>query len=285
MFTHRTVSEAGEPRPGRRPRMTILLATVAAAGLTLAGGAMAGVAAASASRATAPPAVDHQLCYTATGTHFKIPQGVRLINQFSPGGFVPSISATLAVHCNPVAKTLPSGKVFPITNPDAHLACFPITTPTPQPAPQVSVTNQFGTATLQPGQPNLLCLPSWKSLTGPPRKTPTTPPGLSHFACYPVTPVSGQYSPPPVLLQDEFAPKPVSAQVNPVPAELCLPTEKIVGGRVFPIINPTTQLLCFPVTKTPIIPKVWDENQFGTSVVNIRATTWLCPPSTLKIVG
>ena len=30
-------------------------------------------------------------------------------------------------------------------------------------------------------------------------------------------------------------------------------------------------LLCFPVTKTPIIPKVWDENQFGTSVVHIRA--------------
>ena len=30
------------------------------------------------------------------------------------------------------------------------------------------VTNQFGSATLVLAQPNLLCLPSWKSLTGPP---------------------------------------------------------------------------------------------------------------------
>jgi hypothetical protein len=210
---------------------------------------------------------------------------VRLINQFSTGGFVPNISPVVVVHCNPVAKTLPTGQVFPITNPNAHLACFPITPQTPQPTPLVQVANQFGTATLQPGQPNLLCLPSWKSLTGPPGKRPRTPPGLNHFTCYPVQQVSGQYTPPPVMLQDEFAKAPVPAQVNPVPVELCLPTEKIVGTHVFRIINPAMHLLCFPVSPTPIVPKVWDENQFGTSVVSIRATNWLCPPSTKKIIG
>jgi hypothetical protein len=147
------------------------------------------------------------------------------------------------------------------------------------------VTNQFGSAELQPSQPNLLCVPSWKSLTGPPGQTPNTPPGLNHFTCYPVKVVSGHYAPPAVLLQDEFATKPVPAKVNPVPVELCLPTEKIVGNQVFPIINPTKHLLCFPVSQTPIIPTVWDENQFGTSVVHIKATKWLCPPSTKKIVG
>ena len=135
-------------------------------------GTAAGVAAASAAPArhiAQPPPVDHQLCYTAAGLHFRVPSGVRLIDQFSPNGFVPRISPTQDVHCNPVEKILP--------------------------------------------------------------------------------------------------------------------TEKIVGAHVFPVINPAMHLLCFPVPFTPVITKVWDENQFGTSVVHIRATKWLCVPSTKKIVG
>src|SRR5262249_10531184 len=156
----------------------------------------------------------------------------------------------LAYHCNPVQKTVvPTGQVFPITNPNAHLACFTITAPV-QPTPTVKVTNQFGSAILVPAQPNLLCLPTWKSLTGPPNMTPNQPPGLNHFTCYPVAVKSGAYAPPPVTLKDEFVSTPVSAQVNPVPAELCLPTEKIVGGVDYPIINAATHLLCFPVSPT-----------------------------------
>jgi hypothetical protein len=267
------------------------LGLVAAVVVLGAGGMAAGVAAASASPvaraphvAKAPPPVDHQLCYTATGTHFRIPAGVRLIDQFSPNGFVPRISPTVPVHCNPVKKILPTGQVFPITNPNAHLACFGIIPATPQPTPTVVVTNQFGSARLIPGQPNILCVPSWKSLTGPPGKTPNTPPGLNHFTCYPVRVASGAYHPPPLMLQDEFARAPVPATVNPVPVELCLPTEKIVGRHVYPIINPVLHLLCFPVSQTPTVPQVWDENQFGTSVVTIHATNWLCPPST-KTIG
>jgi hypothetical protein len=234
----------------------------------------------------APPPVDHQLCYNASGSQFTIPAGVRLINQFSPNGFVPIINSTVTVHCNPVQKTLPSGQVFPITNPNAHLACYPISVTSTQPTPTVVVTNQFGSATLVPSQPNLLCVPSWKSLTGPPGKSPTTPPNLNHFTCYPVKVISGSYKPPKVLLQDEFASAPVSATVNSVPSELCLPTEKILPtGQVFPIINSAQHLLCFPVSPTPIIPKVWDENQFGTSPVAISSTKWLCPPSTKTVVG
>ena len=70
--------------------------------------------------------------------------------------------------CNPVMKTIVKTKqVFKITNPRAHLVCFPMTAPNAQPAPTVVVANQFGTATLQPGKPTGLCVPSWKSLTGP----------------------------------------------------------------------------------------------------------------------
>jgi hypothetical protein len=189
-----------------------------------------------------------------------------------------------------VAKTLPSGKVYPITNPNAHLLCWSIHAPATQPTPLVRVINQFGSAELQPAQPNLLCLPTWKSLTAPPNMTPNQPPGLSHFTCYPVKVVSGGYKPPPVMLQDEFAPKPVPAQVSPVPAELCLPTEKIVGTKVYPIVNSTWHLLCFPVSQTPIITPVFDQNQFvpsppGGVPITISHTTYLCPPSTKTVVG
>jgi hypothetical protein len=261
------------------------LAVAATAVVLGAGGVAAGWAMSqpATGAAATPPPVDHQLCYSASSTAFKIPPGVKLLDQFSPSGFLPRISSTLTVHCNPVQKTLPSGGTFPITNPNAHLACFPITPRSTQPTPVVNVANQFGTAVLVPGQPNLLCAPSWKSLTGPPGRTPPTPPGLNHFTCYPVRVASGRYTPPPVMLKDEFAHAGVTAQVSPVPVELCLPTEKIVGTHVFRIINPAMHLLFFPVTRTPIVPKVWDENQFGTSVVTIRATNWLGVPSTKRI--
>jgi hypothetical protein len=231
-----------------------------------------------------PPPVDHHLCYIASGK-YAIPPGIELFNQFSPKGFRPKVS-TVALHCNPVAKTVPAtGQTFPITNPAAHLLCFRMTA-AKQPTPEVVVTNQFGSGLLIPGQPNLLCLPTWKSVKGPPNMKVPQPPGLSHFTCYPVKEVPGTagYRPPPVLLlQDQFAPKPVQAQVSPIPAELCLPTEKIVGTKVFPIINPVTHLLCFPVSPTPFITPVYDQNQFGTSPIVIQMTKWLCVPSTKKI--
>lgn len=256
----------------------------------------AGISAATTSGASTVFKVDHQLCYTVSAGKFAQPAGskVTLIDQFSPNGFTPILQTALALHCNPVTKIIQStsgNKVFKPTNPRAHLACLPFTLPqgTKVPTPKVSVHNQFGTATLYLKQPNLLCLPSWKSLNGPPNLKPTTPPGLNHFTCYPVADTNGSYKiPPAVLLQDEFAGNPVKVSVRAIPAELCLPTKKVIttaaGSTSYPMVDPATHLLCFAVTKTPIKPKVWDENQFGTSVVLISATKWLCLPSTKKVV-
>jgi hypothetical protein len=266
-----------------------VMALVAIAG-TVTGVAMAAAPSApsarSALRSQVTTPIDHQLCYAATGSGFQIPT-VELENQFSTTPFTPTIGS-VAYHCNPVAKTLPNGTVYTISNPSAHLLCWNITEST-QPTPEVQVTNQFGTAVLQPSQPNLLCLPTWKSLTAPPNETPNQPPGLSHFTCYPVQEVSGGYNPPAVKLQDEFASAPVAATVNPVPVELCLPTEKIVGSTTYPILNSTYHLLCFPVSQTPIISPVFDQNQFvpqppGGVKITITHTTWLCVPSTKQIV-
>lgn len=269
-------------------RVTSYRVAVAAAGLTLLG-TVAVLPSAAASSTRAVPKVDHQLCYAAKAKGFRIPTGVVLKNQFNPRGFPVRIGPAVA-HCNPVVKIIPgpAGPIkFPVTNPAAHLACFRITAPK-QPTPLVLVQNQFGEADLNVGPPVLLCLPSWKRIAGPPHTRAVQPPGLSHFTCYAVRVQQGSYTVPKgIMLRDEFARRPVPVQVNNVPVLLCLPTVKIVHGHVTRIVNPRVHLLCFPVSKTPIRPRVFDKNQFGTAVVQINRTAisrLLCLPSTKQVL-
>lgn len=266
---------------------TARIVVAAGAALLAIGGTTAGLASASSAAeqvlALRPPQIDHQLCYKATARGFKIPNGVMLKNQLSPKGFIPKI-ASVAFHCNPVQKSFPGGPIFKINNPRAHLVCFTITAAR-QPQHLVFVANQFGQADLNVAQPDLLCLPSWKRLAGPPREKRPQPPGLDHFTCYPVTVQQGAFHVPPgVMLRDQFARKPVPVRVSNVPVELCVPTEKIIGKHVTKITNPTMHLLCFPVSRTPLRPKVFDKNQFGTGVVHISRTSWLCLPTLKKLI-
>jgi len=241
--------------------------------------------------AAGPAQVDHFLCYLATSPRpagapgFVVPPGVRLVNQFAPNGFVPKVGS-VDLHCNPAQKTASTGNAK-ITNPNAHLLCWKISPTTRQASRVVKVTNQFGTGELKTAVPNQLCLPSWKSLTGPPKKAVVQPPGLSHFTCYPVTYVRGTapFKPPAsVLVKDQFAAKPVAVKVG-APVLLCLPTTKILRtGRRYPILNAKTHLLCFGVSTTPTKKTVYDQNQFGTGKVNILRSRLLCLPSTKVVV-
>lgn len=262
------------------------VAAVAAAALVV-GGSLAYSAGAAAAPHPKVPKLSHQLCYTATAKGFKIPPTVTLYDRLSPKGFNPKIIAAI-LHCNPVAKTVVSSAgnttVYSITNAAAHLACFTIKEAR-QPTPTVSVTNQFGAGTLVPAQPTLLCLPSWKSLTGPPQKKAPQPPGLGHFVCYPVIRSHAKFTVPSLRLQDEFAAKPVTAKVGPVPGLLCLPAKKVIAGAAFGILHPRGSLVCFPVVKTPIKTPVYDQNQFGTATVPITKVHWLCLPSTVTAIG
>ncbi len=247
------------------------------------------LATAKASVTATAPSVDHQLCYVATGT-FKVPTtGVELFDQFNPNGFTPKIDPHAATLCNPVVKTLPTKQVFKPRYPGAHLVCFPMSAENAQPAPSVIVANQFGQATVQPGKPNGLCVPSWKSLTGPLHRTPNTPPNLNHFTCYPITVTSGAYKPPTgILLRDEFASANVKVTVNPVPKELCLPAKKTVttkaGTKSYPMVNPAIHLLCYSVTKTPTRNPVYAQNQFGSATMHVGVTRWLCLPSKKRLL-
>jgi len=264
----------------RRP----ILSATGVLALAVAGTAF-GATAASGATARAPvptakvPKLSHQLCYTSAAKGFKIPAGVTLFDAFTPGGFTPKIGAA-TLNCNPVAKTVKSstGKTttYPITYPAGHLACFSITGKTLKLPKFITVANQFGKGMLFPGQPDYLCLPTWKSLVRPPHNKMAEPPFLDHFTCYPVK-SQGKFTVPPLILRDEFGKS--SPRVSNVPTQLCLVTKKAVHGRIFKVVHPGGLLVCFPVNKTPIRNPVYDQNQFGNARVTIRQVSVLCLPS------
>ena len=227
---------------------------------------------------TKVPKLSHQLCYTATAKGFHIPGGVTLFDKFTPGGWPVKIGPE-TMNCNPVAKTIKSStgtKIFPITYPDGHLACFSIKQATLKLPASINVANQFGNGMLFPAQPTLLCLPTWKSLVKPPHNKAVEPPFLDHFTCYPVK-SKGKFVVPPLVLQDEFGKS--QPKVSNVPTLLCLVTQKNVQGKVFKVVHPGGMLLCFPVSPTPIKNPVFDQNQFGNATVTIKKSSVLCLPT------
>ncbi len=65
---------------------------------------------------------------------------------------------------------------------------------------------------------------------------------------------------------------------------------KIMGSKVCKVLNAKWHMLCYPVSQTPVISPVFDQNQFVTSPpggvpVTIEHTTFLCVPSTKTIAG
>jgi hypothetical protein len=245
--------------------------------------------------AVQPAGLDHFLCYNASSppgsAGFPLtPQRAKLKNQF--GSFRARVSPFPNLHCNPVEKTvIPDDGtepiITPIRRPKAHLLCYPIST-REQPNRIVVARNQFGKAKLRIGQPDSLCLPTWKNPTAPP---PTLQPrGLDHFVCYPaeyLDPAASAFKPPTqIALKDQFAAEPVPVQVGP-PGRLCVPTAKTVGDPAvtYGVTHPNAHLVCFQVTPTPHPASVIDQNQFGTDQVLIGETRGLCLPSFKKLLG
>jgi hypothetical protein len=106
---------------------------------------------------------DHFTCYPvrAQGTsHFKLPTKLKVQDQF--GGLVPATVTAPTELCVPTQKTVKGAIKGPITNPAAHLLCFPVTK-TPVKSP-IADQNQFGTGLLNVANTATLCLPSDKRL-------------------------------------------------------------------------------------------------------------------------
>jgi hypothetical protein len=240
------------------------------------------------SRAKAVP-LDHFLCYSATAPNFATPTKVALKNFLNPTPFTPLFGGVSA-HCNPTIKRVIAAtgtKTSKVRHPNAHLLCWTIAA---QNRPQtVALVNQFGKATMVAGSPTKLCLPTWKSKSGPPNKKQVAPPNLDHFACYPLTLLSatsyGFKAVGAITVEDEFSyPKFVGVKIG-VANLLCVPTTKSYQGAVYSPISPADlSLVCFPVNKTPFWKVAYDENQFGQAAVfPLAPPEDLCVPSVAKL--
>ncbi len=273
-------------RAGRRLGVAVAALGLAATGLIVA-------TQGSASAQAQPVPLSHFLCYTvARVAGPKAPPGIQLVNAIQPKPFAPTFGASVA-HCNPANKMVPQTAAVPSglyasPNPLAHLQCWAIRS---QLAPvPVGVTNQFGSGHFVTGvTPISLCLPTWKDTVAPVGTVNgVQPAGLDHFTCYPVKPVVGAYAfvPPKfVKAQDEFTPSFVRLKLARADV-LCVPTVKILPtGATFPLQSSgDLSLLCFPTSPTPIWKAVYDQNQFGSSVVYLsHKNERFCVPSSIVV--
>jgi hypothetical protein len=103
-----------------------------------------------------PPPWNHYLCYRAQGS--PVGQLVILVDQF---GIVTVQLMNRFRFCNPVEKThLVTGKVEPIIDPKAHLACYSY--PRNPFAYPVIAVDEFGTWQFDANNDDCLCVPALK---------------------------------------------------------------------------------------------------------------------------
>lgn len=99
---------------------------------------------------------NHYLAYEAFGDPVNLP--VHLVDQFSS---IDVIAMEPVYFLNPVEKVTPDGEVYPILDPEAHLACYRIEPPMPYDI-LVMAFDQFGDWEFIVVDHDCLCVPSWK---------------------------------------------------------------------------------------------------------------------------
>lgn len=99
---------------------------------------------------------NHYLAYQAMGQPVNIP--VSLVDQF---GQIEAIAAEPVYFLNPVEKVTPDGVVYPILDPEAHLACYRIDPPMMYDIPVIAF-DQFGVWDFIVLDHDCLCVPSFK---------------------------------------------------------------------------------------------------------------------------
>jgi len=186
--------------------------------------------------------------------------------------------------CNPADK---NGENPSAVDAPEHLAGYQIdaTTPRFKSVTDYKVIDQFGEMTLRIVRPDLVMVPTAKSLSAPPG-----PPTFSfdHFQCFRVTLARKRV--PDVSVVDQFNPNGLTVDVTR-PLRLCRPVDK--NGEGIP--DPVTQLMCYQVrqTSTPRFSRrapFFIDNQFGPAAsppgpdtIAVTRPTELCVPS--GIVG
>jgi cysteine-rich repeat protein len=159
----------------------------------------------------------------------------------------------------------------------AHLVAYGLTGVAPrfQRQRHQSVETAFGAITVDLVRPDMLLVPSAKSLSAPP--SPLIGATLDHFQCYRTR--GGRTRVDNVTIADEFGTVTVDVKR---PVRLCVPVDKQGEG----IDDPTAHLMCYEVrlpSKAPFAPAgtVFIQNQFGADRFEAARPRELCIPATL----
>ena len=232
--------------------------------------ALAALAATAAALAGQLATVNHFQCYRVDpGTAWK-PVALALTTQF---GTEKAAVGQLVVLCAPAHKNKSV-----VTNPAAHLACYPIKAQGFQPK-SVVITNQFQTsAPMTVVAPVTLCVPSGKAVTttaGPPLKPPLVK-GLDNYECFSVK--SAGIANHDIHVVDQFG---TANGSSLQPLSLCAPAQ--VNGS--PYVDSTTHLVCYGVKLGPDVKptNVKINNRFGIATATVFKRQSLCVPSTKKL--
>jgi len=136
----------------------------------------------------------------------------------------------------------------------------------------VEVTNQFGAATVELLRPELLLVPSAKSLTDP--ATPLAS-EIDHYKCYRVRGARARVRD--LLVEDQFG----SALVDVKrPFRLCTPVDKNGEG----LFDAAQHLMCYEIRAPRLAPPtVFVDNQFGIGPLTPKRARELCVPSLVML--
>ncbi|GEM_PF-7124599 len=248
--------------------------------------------------AFAVPPLDHYLAYAAKlsrSSRFQ-PRDVQVADVFQGTGQVEEEASIFRVEKpvllgNPVDKN--SEGVY---SEDLHLVAYKVARISGETdfAEGVLVENQFGSLTVDVRQdPDLLMLPSTKSLSGDAPEDEAMFGGDRHFLCYPIEMQAiNDLS---VFLDDQFLTDAASYSVTKA-KRLCAPVEKTVvdsegtpQGETVGDAEGDEYLMCYVVQKgqrgRPTVRQPRVDNQFGPLRLITSRETMLCVPSAVTLPG
>ena len=173
-------------------------------------------------------------------------------------------------------------------DPATHLMAYTIRTsagsPRHVPRTNITVSNNLGIDThVDTIRPDLLLVPSAKSLTSQPPAPDPQSHNLDHYKCYRVRITHGMPRFPERVTQsvsDQFI-SPAKTLKLKKPRHLCTPVDTNGSG----VKNPTVYLMCYLGKGSPRTPRhsgVFVNDEFGPLQLNTIRETELCIPSTVS---
>jgi hypothetical protein len=239
--------------------------------------------------ATGPTPLPHFMCHEVDRTPFTTIENV-VVDDVVFGPYVARLQK-LQRLCNPADKNdedddAPLGA--------EHLAGYRLkrqpTFPKFGKRANVRVVTQFGETTLSVVKPDMLMVPTAKSLSGPPGPLP--PDALNYFKCYKVSQARLRVEG--IKVEDEFFGSPIGFHPEPLsvdikkPFRLCLATNVQIPPSVQAnAVEPWTHLLCFKTRNQPKrvdIDGISIENPLSQDIIRVSKTRELCVPAAVDPV-